>query len=430
MMQDVKESETWYEATAERGPPRPALSGTVEAEVCVIGGGLAGLTLARELAGAGRPVVLLEARRLAHGASGRNGGSVSHGFAEDIDAVAARLGLESAQQLFRLSAGGTAYVAQQIAEGDPSIRMGEGSIVAWRTNDMAGGRRLVERMQRDYGLSLELIGREELRLLLRSERYYLGIRNSESFHIHPLRYALMLASRAEAAGAKLHEQTPALAITREGGGWRVTTPGGAVRARHVALCVSALDRRLHRFTGRAILPIATYMIATERLKQDAITTRAMISDTRRASDYYRLSNDGRILWGARITTRVTAPQRLGEMLRQDLISVYPQLGRPRVRYAWAGLMGYALHKMPLIGRDHDGIWYATAFGGHGLNTTAMGGMLLARAITEGDDEYRRFAAFGPRWAMGKLGLAGVQGTYWWMQLRDRIDEARARRDAA
>ena len=159
--------------------------------------------------------------------------------------------------------------------------------------------------------------------------------------------------------------------------------------------------------------------------RNSIITRSFISDTRRSGDYYRQSNDGRILWGGRITTRQSAPLRLGQLLRGDMVSVFPQLGNPLIDFAWAGLMGYARHKMPLIGRDADGQWYATAFGGHGLNTTAMAGNLLARAIADGDDEFRRFGIFTPRWAGGLLGRAGVQGSYWWMQLRDRVDESKA-----
>jgi glycine/D-amino acid oxidase-like deaminating enzyme len=111
-------------------------------------------------------------------------------------------------------------------------------------------------------------------------------------------------------------------------------------------------------------------------------------------------------------------------MKGDMLSTYPQLGRPRMDYAWAGLMGYALHKMPLIGRDAQGQWFATAFGGHGLNTTAMAGILLARAIADGDDSYRQFAPFAPAWAYGQLGRLGVQGSYWWMQARDKWDESR------
>jgi gamma-glutamylputrescine oxidase len=174
-----------------------------------------------------------------------------------------------------------------------------------------------------------------------------------------------------------------------------------------------------------VLPVATYVAVTEPLQQDAIKTSEAIADTRRAGDYYRLVDGGRILWGGRITTAIQEPRRLAEAMRGDMLSVYPQLGSPRMEYAWPGLMGYALHKMPLIGRDQEGQWFATAFGGHGLNTTAMGGLLIARAIALKDDEYRRFTPFAPRWAFGQLGRAGVQSSYWWMQLRDRLDEKRS-----
>jgi glycine/D-amino acid oxidase-like deaminating enzyme len=429
MGQDVKTIETWYEATAARDDISGPLIGDAEAELCVIGGGLAGLTLAREAQRRGINTVLLEAKRIAAGASGRNGGSVSHGYSLGIDDVARHAGKETAQALYRLSGEGVRYIGQQIAEGDPAIRMGEGSITAWRYPAAEEIRRYTEHMQRDYGHVLEPIGREQLRLSLRSERYHGGVLNNEAFHIHPLRYALLQARNAIRTGSRIFEASPVTAITREGGGWRIRTASGTVKARHVALCVSSLDRKLHPLTGRAVLPISTYMIATERLQQDAITTRSQISDPRRAGDYYRLSTDGRILWGGRITTRVSAPQRLGEMLRQDMVSVYPQLGRPRIMHAWSGLMGYTIHKMPLIGRDPGGLWYATAFGGHGLNTTAIAGVLLARAIAGEDDEYRRFAAFVPQWAGGPFGRLGVQGSYWWMQFRDRLDEANGKRKA-
>ena len=134
-----------------------------------------------------------------------------------------------------------------------------------------------------------------------------------------------------------------------------------------------------------------------------------------------------MLWGGAITTRVSEPARLAARMSQDIVSVFPSLGSPKIDYAWAGLMGYARHFMPLIGTDGQGQWWATAFGGHGLNTTAMGGILMARAIAARDDEYKRFAPFGPQWAGGPFGRIGVQAGYWTMQLKDRLDEWRSGR---
>jgi gamma-glutamylputrescine oxidase len=266
----------------------------------------------------------------------------------------------------------------------------------------------------------------ETRAQLRSERYFESLSGGGAFHFHPLRYALMLAAKAESLGAQIHERCKALKVSRRGAGFHVATAQGSVACQHVVHCVSSLDRTIHAKSGRAVLPVATYVAVTESLQQSAIATASAISDTRRAGDYYRLISEGRILWGGRITTRVTEPRLLAERMKQDMLSVYPQLGNPVMDYAWVGLMGYALHKMPLIGRDADGQWFATAFGGHGMNTTAMAGKVIARAISSADDDYRRFTPFAPQWAYGQLGRLGVQGAYWWMQAKDRFDEAKSK----
>ncbi|WP_373503286.1 NAD(P)/FAD-dependent oxidoreductase [Aestuariivirga sp.] len=424
-MIDANYSEqTWYEATADRGAPRPSVSGKIEAQVCVVGGGLAGLTTALELARRGVSVVLLEAKRIAWGASGRNGGFVSNGFAEGMDNVAARVGLDAAKALYQLTRHGTEYVRREIAEGDPTIKMGEGWQGCIRYSNADVKKAAIAEMARNYGQEMQFLDVAETRARVNTERYFQSSYDPSAFHMHPLRYALMIAAKAEQAGARLFETSPALAVERQGSGWSLRTKGGEVRAAQVVYCVSSLDRSIHRATGRAILPVATYVAVTESLVQDVIRTRSAISDSRRAGNYYRLVEE-RLLWGGAITTRVSEPSRLAERMKADMLSVFPSLGNPKIDYAWAGLMGYARHFMPLIGTDGQGQWWATAFGGHGMNTTAMGGILMARAIAAKDDEYRRFTPFGPQWAGGPFGRVGVQAGYWYMQLKDRLDERRS-----
>ena len=426
MRQAVSNSATWYEATTDRREARASLRGTVKADVCVIGGGLAGLTAALELSRRKKKVILLEAKRLAWGASGRNGGFVSNGFAEGIENVQKRVGLDAARALYSLSRNGSQYVRREIESGDPTIKMGEGWIVALRHRDNGGLKSYRDMMARDYDEDFQFLLPGQTREKLNSTCYFESIYNPRALHFHPLRYALMIARKAEKSGATLHEITQALSVQKKNGEWSVRTADGEVVAQHVVHCVSSLDRNIHKESGRAVLPVATYVAVTEPVNQDAVRTTAAVADTRRAGNYYRMINEDRLLWGGRITTQVSEPARLASQMKGDMLATYPQLGNPRIDYAWAGLMGYALHKMPLIGKDKHGQWFATAFGGHGMNTTAMAGQLLAHAIADGDDEYRRFAPFAPRWAGGLLGRAGVQASYWWMQLRDRIDEARYR----
>jgi glycine/D-amino acid oxidase-like deaminating enzyme len=179
-----------------------------------------------------------------------------------------------------------------------------------------------------------------------------------------------------------------------------------------------------------MLPVATYIGVTEPLgerAETAIATQAAVADTRRAGNYYRLIADDRLLWGGKITTRVSEPSRLALRMKMDMLATYPQLGDPRMEFAWNGLMGYARHKMPIIGELEPGHWVASGFGGHGLNTTAMAGLLVTRAILKGDDDWRRFTAFGMPWVGGWLGRAGVQISYWNMQLKDRREDRRGTR---
>jgi gamma-glutamylputrescine oxidase len=422
LQQSVKPAASWYEATVDRGAGFSPLLGQIDADVCVVGGGFAGLVTALEAQRASLSTVVLEGSRVACAASGRNGGFVSNGFAQGISSVRDAVGLQAAQALYAYSRDGTAFVRDFISGHCPEANMGTGMRVALRqrkTDELAAHSDMMRNL---FGETVYFEGTADTRAAVQSERYHASLVFPEAFHIHPLRYGLTLAAQVVQAGGRIFENSKAASIFPVRDGHHVSTANGVVRARQVVICVSAYDLKLHRPTARAILPVATYVAVTEPLNQDAIRTNSAIADTRRAGDYYRRLPDGRILWGGRITTRVHEPSHLAERMRGDMLSVFPQLGQPRMDFAWPGLMAYALHKMPLIGRTEDGIWHATGFGGHGINTTAMGGLLVARGLANIDDGWKRFSPFGPRSALGPLGRVGVQGSYWWMQLRDRWDE--------
>lgn len=426
-MQDYPES--WYAATRTDDQRWPMLSGRTEPEICVIGGGLAGVTTALELARRGRDVVLIEAERIGFGASGRNGGFVSPGFARSMASVMAEIGAQAGKALHALSVEGCDYVRARVEEFDPALRMGEGWIVARRYRDDDGLRRDRDFLVGELGQAAELWDTARVRSVLRSPRYHGALHVPGAFHIHPLNYLRRLARACQDAGGRIHESSPALAVASHGNGHVISTGHGQIHAKHVVLATSASGRRLSATVDRAVLAVATYIGVTGAIPEQiagAIATPAAISDTRRAGDYYRVLAGQRILWGGRITTRQSEPARLAHMMRTDMRAVYPQLGQPPMEYAWGGLMGYALHKMPIIGELSPGLWVATAFGGHGLNTTAMAGLLVARAISGVDDSIKRFTPYGPRWAGGPFGRVGVQISYWAMQARDRLDEAKAR----
>ena len=418
-----------YAATASPLPDLPVFEGRRHAQICVIGGGLAGLTTALELANAGKDVVLLEARRVGWAASGRNGGFVSAGYAQSILEMEERLGLDHARELYRLSVEGLGYVRRLIRQsGRNDILQGHGWLKMIRHGHVAALERRAERMARDYGAMFRFLDRSELAEYVTTGRYHAGMLDMGPIHIHPLNYAGLVAEMADAAGAALFENSRARHVGRKGGEWVVRTAGGQVTAGEIVLATSAYGGPSRRINS-AILPVSTYVVTARSTRFDeAIRFTGCLGDTRRAGDYYRLVGTGtqrRLLWGGRITTRRSVPSHLGVRLARDIRSVYPQLDDLEVERAWAGLMGYAIHKMPLIGRIGEGLWVATAFGGHGLNTTAMAGRLIARAIASGDDGWRLFEPFAVGWSGGLVGRLATQAEYWRLQMLDRFEEARA-----
>ena len=424
---------SWYAATRDASADRPPLAARIEADVAVVSGGFAGLHSARLLALQGKRVALVERHRIGWGASGRNGGFVGAGFAERSGALIDRLGLEHTRRLYAQSQRCVALVREAVdGLGRPDIRMGTGKLSVSRTNQGPGFTDRTRALADTLGATFEPWDTSRVRALLDTSRYHQGIHDPSSFHIHPLNFALALAADVEARGGTIHEGTEATGLSREGSTWRLQTPRGEIAASHIVLAGNADLGRVQPRIARAVLPVATYVAVTEKIGPrlaEAIRWAGAISDTRRAGDYYRVIDGDRLLWGGRITTDTREPPRLREMMRGDILSVYPQLGDIRIEYAWPGIMGYAPHKMPQVGEIQPGLWICSAFGGHGLAQTAAGADAVAAGILGDDSRWRLFAPFGTRWAGGPFGQAATQLAYWSLQARDWWDEKRQAKNA-
>jgi glycine/D-amino acid oxidase-like deaminating enzyme len=432
-MADTDYPASWYAATRDFCPDRPSLSGKIEADVAVVGGGFAGLHCARLLAMRGFKVVLVERRRIGWGASGRNGGFVSPGFAARSGALIDRLGLDHARRLYAQSQRGVAIVRAAIDElARPDIRMGSRKLTVSRTDQGAGFADRTRALAEKLGASFEPWETARARAVLASERYHQAIHDPQSFHIHPLNLALALAGDIERHGGQVHELSEAVDLGREGAAWCLRTPSGEMAARHVVLAGNADLGRVQPRLARAVLPVATYVAVTAKLGPglaEAIRWTGAISDTRRAGDYYRVVDGDRLLWGGRITTDIREPPKLRAMMRSDMFSVYPQLGRIDIEYAWPGIMGYAPHMMPQVGEIEPGLWVCSAFGGHGLAQTAAGADAVAAGITGEDDRWTLFRPFGTGWAGGPFGRVATQLAYWGLQASDWWDEKRRAKNA-
>jgi gamma-glutamylputrescine oxidase len=397
------------------------LDGDVEADVCVVGGGLAGLSTALGLAERGVSVALVEAHRAGWGASGRNGGFVTPGFSKSPRELAAQLGLDHARKLYDLSRDAVSLMRQRIEthaiDCGPVV---DGIISASWFDDADGLKRERDYMAENFGAEREFWPREKLREVLISERYYDGLFGTAGFQFHPLNYSLGVAAAAVAAGARIFESSPVTSLDLDNPEKLVHTAHGTVRASQVVMTCGGYIDGLHGKLSRAIVPVATYVAVTEPLGnrlRSAIRVPYAIADTRFALDYYRPLHDTRILWGGRVST-FGDPANLADVMGGDLLKVYPQLRGVRMETAWSGLMSYAMHQMPQVGEVTPGVWHAMGFGGHGMNTTTMAGEMIAGAIAGGDDSYRLLAPFGLPTTFGSLGVVGAQLKYWYLQTLD------------
>lgn len=424
---------THYHATQASPSPAVPLRGRVDADVCIVGGGFAGLNTALELAERGsRDVVVLEAHRVGHGASGRNGGFVFGGFSRGEDALLRDLGGRQARALYAGTTSAVERIRGRVRAHGIDCDMVEAGVlwVNW-FRDAAMLRERQALLERGFGVRWEWVDAADVRERLSTSRYHDALFEPRAFHFHPLRYAQGLARVLAQAGVRVHEQAPAQALDRDGAGWRVRTPDGVVHARHVVLACGGYLAGLRRRVDAAVLPIATYVMVTEPLGDrlaTAIRTRAAVYDTRFAFDYYRALPDTRLLWGGRISIRDRPPRAVARLLRADMARVFPQLRDVRVEHAWSGLMSYARHQMPQVGMVEPGLWLAQAFGGHGVAPTTFAGELVASAIAEGDTRWQVLRdAYGLVPAYKPAGLLAAQASYAWAQARDALKDWREAR---
>jgi gamma-glutamylputrescine oxidase len=414
---------SYYRATATPYASHAPLQGTTHARVAIVGGGFAGLNTALGLAERGmRDVVLLEREDIGFGASGRNGGFVFAGYSLGEQTLLKQLGESRARSLFKLTTDAVHRIRSRVADYAIACDVvDEGVIWANWFRDPAVLRQRQQMLADRYGVEWQWLPQAELRERIRSERYHDGLYEPDALHLHPLNYAIGLAAAATGQGVRIHENSGVHSLVREGLQWRLRTAQGDVLADQVVLACGGYLAGLQKPIDRAILPIATYVMVTEPLYErmdGCLHTRAAIYDSRFAFDYYRPLPDTRLLWGGRISVRNRSPRAVQSLLTKDLLRVFPQLKGVKVDYAWSGLMSYARHQMPQIGGGDSGLWWAQAFGGHGLAPTCVAGELLASAIAEGDDGWKQFADYGLGSTHRPFGYLGAQASYWWQQSHD------------
>lgn len=387
-MQDrAQHTASYYAASAHPAPARPALTGSVEADVAIIGGGFTGVASALSFAERGKSVVLIEANRVGWGASGRNGGQVLAGWSGEGE-FAKQLGARGEAFLWKTRYAGNDIVERRIEAHQIRCDYVRGAAtVALNAVQMRGLEdEYAAAAVHGFASDLELVDAPGLRRHAATGAYLGGLIDRRGAHCHPLNLCIGEAAAAEKLGVRIFENSPAVAIEHSPRP-AVVTANGRVDANHVILAGNAYHRLEQDRLGGYMLPAKTYVIATEplsaELAAELLPDNLAICDANWVLDYFRLTGDRRLLFGGRCTYSNRDIDDVEGSLAPRMRRIFPQLEQTKVEFAWGGVIGIPLNRVPLIGRLSERVLYAQGYAGHGVNCSHIVGEMFADAV-DGD----------------------------------------------
>jgi len=372
---------SWYVETSDIPPQRPALKGEHTTDVAIVGAGFTGLTAALILAEKGFDVTVLDAHRVGFGASGRNGGQCGSGFNMDLDALEQKLGEDTTRHLWDLTMDAKAQVRDLIAKHVPEARWTPGvADGVWSQKEASDYKAYYETYSRKYDFdAVTWLDGDDFRQIVKSPVYHGGALDMDAGHIHPLRYCLGLARAAEAAGAKIFEGSEVHDVSAE----LVRTAQGRVLAKHIILAGNGYLPNLNRRYAARVMPINSFIGATEPLSDrasDILAQDIAVADSKFVVNYFRLSEDNRLLFGGRENYGIGFPKDIQTRLHERMLHLFPQLKGTPFTHVWGGTLGITYHRVPFVERLGPTTLAAGGFSGHGVALTSIAGRCLAEAI--------------------------------------------------
>ncbi|MGD8189272.1 NAD(P)/FAD-dependent oxidoreductase [Brevibacillus ginsengisoli] len=391
----LTETVSLWQGTVNRNNRRPSLLGQIETDVVIVGAGFTGISSAYFLSKKGISAVVLEQETVGWGATGRNGGMMNTGYKPSAEGMIARWGLEDARKLDQIAIDSIHLVDELVKEHtiDCSIRHCGHIVLTKNPKSMNRLRNEVGAMQKYFGREVRIVEGNELQNEIGSNYYKLGMVDSQSYGFHPLNYALGLADAAESLGAKFYEKSKVTSIKRTGETVTVLTDKGVVKAKEVIVATDGYSSRISKELDQGVIPVASYVIATEPLDEDLIKrlipNNRMLFDTTKMTNYFRITPDSRMLYGGSGVRHDRGHKYFPE-LHQKMLMVFPQLAPYKIDYRWSGLIGVTKDFFPVIGKMEDGSYFATGYCGHGGSQSTLLGKILADCIAKEQDRIEYF----------------------------------------
>jgi gamma-glutamylputrescine oxidase len=418
--------ESYYAASANPVPARPALQGEIETDVCIIGAGYTGLSTALFLLENGFKVTVLEAARVGFGASGRNGGQIVNSYSRDIDVIERTVGSKQAKLLGDMAFEGGRIIRERVARYGIDCALKDGGVFAALSEKQMGHLRSQKALWERYGhRQLQMLGKDDMRGIVATDSYVGGMLDMSGGHIHPLNLALGEAAAVESLGGVIYEQSPALSIER-GQQPVVTTPQGRVKAKFLVVAGNAYLGNLLPELAAKSMPCGTQVITTEPLGDELAASLLpqdyCVEDCNYLLDYYRLSQDKRLIFGGGVVYGARDPANIEAIIRPKMLKVFPQLAKVKIDYAWTGNFLLTLSRLPQVGRIGDNIYYSQGCSGHGVTYTHLAGKIMAEALRGQAERFDAFATL-PHYPFPGGELMRVPFTAmgaWYYSLRDKL----------
>lgn len=418
--------DSYYAASTNPKPERPALQEDIQAEICIVGCGFSGLSTGIHLTEAGHNVVMLEGAQIGWGASGRNGGQIVNGLNASLQKIERAYGRDTADYVGGVVMRGGDIIRRFVADYDINCDLKKLNFFAALTNKHMAELKETHELWKRHGIETrEIIGKDEVKQYINTDAYVGGMLDYSGGHIHPLNLALGEADAVEKNGGKIYENTLVVDIEYHDDHVLVITEFGSVKCDKAVICGNAyLNKVIPKLTDR-VMPVSTQIIATEPLgdlADELIPSDLCVEDIRYILDYYRLSADKRMLFGGGTVYGGTDPADIEGKIRPNMEKIFPVLKDVKTEYAWSGNFALSFSRVPQMGKLHERVFFAHGYSGHGVTGTHLFGQILANAINGDTSEFDRFAQIP--WIPFPGGRAfrvpySVVGS-WWYGFKDKF----------
>ena len=416
---------SWYAHSILEQPTRPALNDVISCDVCVIGAGFTGLSSALHLAQKGYRVIVLDAHRVGFGASGRNGGQVGSGYNQSQQTLEKMLGHDAAHQLWDMTQAAKSLTRDLVARHAPEAGYQSGVAEAdFSAKDRASSHAKADYLAQNYGYEdIACLNETDFADLIKSPRYAGGVVDWGAGNLHPLRYALGLANSAEAAGARIFENSAAVSV-QDGPPNLVRTAQGQLRADYVIHATNGYHSSLNPSQAAKVMPINNFLVATAPLErpQEVLGKPIAVADNRFVLNYYHLSHDNRLIFGGGESYGARFPKDIFAKVRKPLREIFPQLADVQLTHAWGGTLGITTRRLPLFARVGPQQLTASGYSGHGVALAGFAGQVLAETIAGNAERFDLLSQLPTPSFPGGQSLRSPIMTLamTWFALRDRL----------